>query len=280
MQNPFFVSVLVCTLIVTASVPTYADTIASNIPNGLFVPLTVIEDHPQCKGAEQTAFRVEFETGDVSYKAQHVQSLREAAVSADGVVAEDQPRCFVGQRSGTERIQVEVSCNGGELQRSPFDARNLSQTAISVSGTFTACHSPFAFEIVESSWRAQINEPKGQSEVTGTVFQNPIEGCENAVPVLGPRLSLSYVQPTMANNRRFPHSSLNVVSPAQATYFRLVLNDLPVLLNEGNVPFATVDTQIFLFPTDQGEGRCPGGLCTVPRFQTNMSTVTYARQCP
>ncbi|PXW70190.1 hypothetical protein C7964_10274 [Loktanella sp. PT4BL] len=286
MQNSLFLGGVVCVSFIAAPVASDADTIASDIPNGLFAPLTIIEDHPQCNGPGQTAFKVEFETGEVSYTAQHVQSLREASISSDGVILEEEARCFVGHRSGTELRQVEVSCNGGELQRSPFDARNLSQTSISISGTFTACHSPFAFEIMDSSWRAQINEPKGPSEVTGTVFQNPVEGCENAVQVLEPRLYLRYVQTTSSGiplgiERRFPYDDVDVVSPASPTFFRLIFNDIPVLLNDNNSAFATVDTQVFLFPTDQGVARCPAGLCTLPRFVTNMSNVSrHARKCP
>ena len=285
MQKSLLRSGLVCAIVLVAPVVTHADTISSDIPNGLFAPLTIIEDHSQCNAPGETAFKVEFETGSVSYRAQHMQSLQEAAVSANGVVTEDQPRCFVGQRSGTERIQVEVSCDGGGLRRSPFEARNLSQIDIIVSGSFIACQSPFAFEVLESTWRAQSNEPKGKSEVAGTVFQNPIQGCDNAEPVLGPRMYLDYVQPTMDGipqgfRHRFPRDKPNVVSPAHPTYFRLVLNDMPVLLDESNVPFATVDTQIFLFPTNQGEGSCPAGRCVLPPFATNMLNVYHARQCP
>ena len=231
MRNSRIINGLVSFILIGAPALAFADSISSDIPNGQFAPLTILEDHPQCNGAGQTAFNVEFETGNLSYRAQNAQSLREVAVSTDGVVAEDDARCFVTQMSGVERIQVEVICSDCTLQRSPFEGRNLSQTTISVSGTFSVCQSPFAYEVMESSWRAQINNPKVQSEVTGTVFQYPVQGCEDAVPALGPKLYLDYVQTTSAGmpfgySSRFPYNKPNVVSPAQPTFFRLIFNDI------------------------------------------------------
>jgi len=284
MQQSLIARYISYTLISVIPTAVMADTIASNIPNGYFAPLTVIEDHPQCNGPGQAAFEVSFETADLSYEAQHVDGRQTASVSADGVVTSDASRCFVTNRRGTERIQVEVNCDDGAKRHSPFETYDTSQNALSVSGSFTACQSPFAFELLDSWWRVQSGGLRGTTERTGSVFRIPHQGCQGAGPVSGPQLYLEYVKPTMNGiatfrNDRFPHDDLDIVAQAPPTFFRLFLDRMPIFPDETGAPRAVAQTQVFLFPTDQGVGPCYGGVCRLPRLDRNLLNVRPARQC-
>ena len=137
---------------------TYADTISPDIPNAFFAPLTVVEDHPQCNGPGEVAFAVNFEAPRLAFRATENDALNTAEIGSDGQVTVEEARCHIIQRSGTEKMLVQVDCADGQITQSPFISLDFDNIDLSLAGRFLACQSPTQFAVFESNWVAMIRQ--------------------------------------------------------------------------------------------------------------------------
>lgn len=265
--------------------PALADEISEDVLNGLFAPLTILEDHPQCQGPGETAFEVEFDAPDIAFRARVRGATRqELLYDQNGLVVGTERRCFVQQRRGVEVMDVQVNCDGGaetEILAQPYD---FDRIALRVTGAFTVCQSPFAFSLLESNWTAVSDGPLGTVTTEGEVFTVRPEGCQDATPYDEPALLLEYshlgATPFRDVNRLRFFQEFGQVQPEETTHFRLFFQDLPIIVDDAGEVGATANTGVYLFPTASGRNFCHDNLCDLNRLSGMEPYVGQLRTCP
>ena len=270
MQPRPMICVLLTTVVTAAGSAVYAEEISDDFVNGYFVPLTLVEDHPQCQGPGETAFQVEFDQTSVVF---HPQSTF------------DDRRCYVTQRSGNERVQAEVPCSSGNDVSSLAEPPDFAEYSLQVSASFTACQSPFGFSVLDSSWRADASGPTGAVTSSGSVFSVPAEGCSDARRENGPAMLLEYFQTGAAsfgwrNSPRFSITDSKEIEPEIPTHFVLSFWSVPIVTNDDDYPLFVASALVALVPDAFADSACWGRQCETRMSQTAGRFRRFLSSCP
>lgn len=268
-----------------------AQVIPDTTINAAFAPVSIVEDHPACQNAGDTAFRVAMRADGLHFRLGgpnwqgfiDVQPTETSVSSADcsslerrgadvyeadcsrtasypsgaGLPVKEQKHCYITERKGSERVRRPIPCEVDETKRNLNDLVSVEELQLNVEGEVTICQSLTSFHILEGQWSAVI--AFGDETVTydGQMILPGAANCRAIDPLGTPRVGISY-------------------SPAQAPaglgarYYRQGPTFLRLWMDRVVVPLAgtegapvLLETGAVFFPTVDGQAFCPLDGCAI-----------------
>jgi hypothetical protein len=131
------------------------------IPKNIFyAPYSLLADHPSCKDAGQTAFKVTFSAENLTVQLNSgvKQSTKRFAI-ADGKVPDQVRQCTIKTRRGVEIIENPIECPDDWAEKNDLlDEFGHTSATPRISGEVTACMSLGSFEILDADWELTFAE--------------------------------------------------------------------------------------------------------------------------
>ena len=268
---------------VTVASATTADQIAGGTTNGYFAEYTVLGPQPGCDAAGMTAYQLDFAASDVPFAVEHMLTGQVRAprventttvpetTASDGtgpvvleaVVEPEEARCFITERKGAERIQVEIACSGDRQISDPFALLEADDITLAVSGQAMVCVSLTGSAVLGGSWTAELDSGLEQVAHEGTSFASSLPSCDD-VDHVRPYAKFNHIMRGIVGNpTEWGGYRIRADEPTAAG-FHLSLDNVP-LPNEGSIASRfKVRASAYFFPTFAGDADCPNDICRVP----------------
>ena len=262
-----------------------ADGTIDSIPqNAFFAPFEIIEDHPECSNAGETAYRLKLDADNVVFPAGTADALvaNNQVISAPTTV----PRvCYRYERRGMERIQIRVPCDGGSSGRELGRIEELFGGAtpqLKVSAQVTTCLSIENFQVLDGSWEAEYMFG-GQSfkyeglvvvEDRDAMLSNNMQASISYTPQ---GRTLSYGMPLYSMIARAdPWDAHLFIAETSLLHLRLRCLPVPTVQREGRRVF----TDAILAFVPVGEDKiCLGSECEAPSLPKRVARAANVLSC-
>ena len=261
------------------------DEAIDSIPqNAFFAPFEVIEDHPECSDAGETAYRLKLDADNVAFPA----GTSDALVANNQVISAPatEPRvCYHYERRGTDRTQIRVPCDGGSYNRDLGRIEKLFGGAtpqLKISAQVTTCLSIENFQVLDGSWEAEYMFDGQSFKYEGLVV------VEDSAAIMSNNMqaSISYTPQGRTLSYETPHYSIVArVDPEDAHLFiaetsllhlRLQCLPVPTVLPEGT---RTTTGAILAFVPVGKDMICHGNECDAPSLPNRVARPQHEWGC-
>jgi hypothetical protein len=251
--------------------------------NAYLAPFEVIADHPDCRAAGETAYRINLEADNVIFRARGIY----LDGNTNSSFTQRTPRvCYRSVRRGTEITRMRVSCAEGSSNRSPDRIEEMFGGAtpqLSVSAQVTACLSIESYRILDGNWEAEYLFDSQRFRHGGPVVLEDREaGLSGDM-----QASMSYTPQgsilTIAGSRHPTRSMLPItedvdlyIADTSLLHLRLDCLPVPTVPAEDRTVFSAA---ILAFvPMLEGES-CVSGACEAPSLPSRVVLPNYYGAC-
>ncbi len=231
-----------------------AQTIDERKVNGYFAPVILIEDHPQCDGAGETAFELSLDARDMDIDLRGVDGDNVAYVGDAPWSNVGRERCYITQRRGVERTRIEIPCNPSLTQAELQETLDELSIGLDFSGTLAVCQSPTDKQLLDGSWTATLTVDGRQSSHSGAYAVSTEHYCRQSDDASGTRVAVTYANTGLIGREDGPFER-------SVSAYHLQIMDMPIEIPDANGITVDLQTDATFYPVFDGAAQCPQEGC-------------------
>lgn len=245
----------IAALIFVSATSASAQAIDEQKVNGYFATVSVIENHPQCDGADETAFELLLNAPNLSFSLRGIDGDNTAYVGDDNRWDDlGRPRCYITERRGALAKRIEVPCPNSFTQEELQARLEHLSVGLDFSGALTICQSLTGKRSLEGDWNADLTVNGQLTTVDGAYVSSTEHFCRRSRELPDTKVSVTYADAGLIGREDGPFER------ASGAY-HLRITGLPVDVPEESGLSVDLSTDAAFYPVFENTIECPANGC-------------------